>query len=511
VSDALVSEQMNRNWRDIDIRTAATLISLLLSVWHIFVSPAPNTDAFDYVRTAEIYLEQGTAAAFQWYPGSTYPVLMGMLNQLSGVNLILAGQLINSILFALLVYGFITLVLEVRNTPRVALIAAIVILAFPTLNEYRYYLIRDFGFLALMLLSAVHLTRYGKTNSARHGFTFIVCTLLAALFRAEALVYLPLAPLALLSIRGETPRGNLRALLNIEATLLVFALAGGTALSILGMDVIGVLQRMAAVYLPFLTNSVEAMSAENSPLAVAIFGEYAANFSGEYLWIFMIAGMSAILVIKLIGGFGAPIILLFLYGFKQIHQEFRDPALRVTLAYVLISFGILLAFLALTRFLSERYTLLFCLTLLPMLVLAIDRFIEPLQRSPQRKLLRGAFGFLILFSIVDAHISFSGSRSSLDQAVEWLNANTKQGDSVFTNSNYVAYFSGRVVDYDKVNRYINSQDISNTPSGTIVVLTSSSSRDAEIAKNFAQQQIELVTAFPDQEDPELVIYRRIGD
>lgn len=502
---------MSRQWRDLDIRNAAIIISLLLSVWHILVNPVPNTDAFDYIRTAHVYLDYGIAAAFQWYPSSTYPVMMGVLNQVTGINLILAGQLLNAALFAVLVYAFITLVLEVRNTPRVALIASIVVLAFPSLNEYRYYLIRDIGFLSLMLLGAIQLTRYGKHNSNWNGFGFIIWVLLAALFRAEALVYLPLAPLVLLSMGKDKWNENLRAVLKIEASLLALAVITIAALSLFAVDVIGTLQRILAVYLPFLTDSVEALSAENSPLAIAIFGEYAANFSGEYLWAFMVAGMGTVLLIKLIAGFGVPILLLFLYGYTQNSIEFRNPALRVTIAYMLIAFGILLVFFALTRFISTRYTLLFCLTTLPLLVLTIDKFIDPLLQSPKRKLLQGILATLVLFSVVDAHISFGDSGRSLDEAVQWLNENTSQGDSVFTNSTYVAYFSGRVENYDLVNRYISAEDISNTPYGTIVVLTNSRSIATEIERSVAQQQLELLASYPDQDEPELVIYKRIGD
>lgn len=502
---------MSKQWGELDIRNAAIFISLLLSAWHILVNPVPNTDAFDYVRTAHVYLDQGVAAAFQWYPSATYPVMMGMLNQLTGIDLILAGQLINAALFAVLVYAFITLTLTVRNTPRVALIAAIVILAFPSVNEYRYYLIRDFGFIASMLLGAIQLTRFSKNFGNWNGFGFIAWTMLAVLFRAEALVYLPLAPLALLSVGSNHWRHNLRAVLKLEATLLAMALIAFSALSLLDVEFIGALQRILAIYAPFLHDSVQALSAQNSPLGIAIFGEYASNFSGQYLWAFMLAGMSTILLIKLISGFGVPTLLLFGYGYRHKCVAIREPALRVTLSYIIIAFAILLAFLALTRFIATRYTLLFCLSTLPFLVITIDNFIEPLQRSPRRKLLRGALATLVLFSAVDAHISFGDSERSLDEAVQWLRVNTAHGDSVFTNSNYVGYFSGQVEDYDLINRYISAEDIRNTSYGTIVVLTTSRSINAAIEENVEFQRIELLATFPAQKEPEIVIYKRLGN
>ncbi len=498
---------MSTKWRDMDIRKAAVLISLLLSVWHIAINPIPNTDAFTYIRTAQIYVDQGVAAAFQWYPTASFPVLMGMIHRVFGIDLILSGQLLNALLFAGLVYAFISLVLEARNTRRVALIAAIVILVFPSVNEYRYYLIRDIGFLAFAISGALQLCRYSKSLSLQHLGGFIAFTLLAALFRAEALAYLPLAPLALLM----TERKQLRIVLKFELSLLVLGLIVLAIMNALNAGILDALQRMIAVYLPFLKDALNALSAENSPLAIAIFGEYAANFSGEYLWLFMLTGMSAILVMKLIVGFGGPTLLIFLYAYKADKLDIRAPGLRVTLTYCAIAFVILLSFLALTRFLSSRYTLMFCVSLLPLLVLTIDKLIEPIQQSPHRKLLQGALGALLLFSAVDAHISFGDSERSLDEGVAWLKENTEEGDSVFTNSNYVAYFSGRVANYDTLTRYISAEDVSNTPYGTILVLTTGRVINDELAHNLEFQQIELLAAYPDAEDPDLVIYRRLGN
>lgn len=92
-----------------------------------------------------------------------------------------------------------------------------------------------------------------------------------------------------------------------------------------------------------------------------------------------------------------------------------------------------------------------------------------------------------------------------------LSDNSAQVDNVFTNSSYVAYYSGSVQDYDLINRYISAEEISNTSVGTIVILTTSRSINAEIERSTALQQIELLAAFPDQDDPDLVIFRRIAN
>ena len=61
----------------------------------------------------------------------------------------------------------------------------------------------------------------------------------------------------------------------------------------------------------------------------------------------MLAGLSTILLIKLIAGFGVPSLLLFLYGYKKDAIELRDPALRITITYMIIAFAIFMAIKAL--------------------------------------------------------------------------------------------------------------------------------------------------------------------
>lgn len=502
---------MEKDLRNIDIRTWAVLISLLLSVWHVLANPIPNADAFEYVRVAHVSLDEGIAAAFALYPSATYPVLMGIVHQLTGLNLLVAGQLINALCFALLVFSFITLVQQLRSDPRVTLLAALVILAFPSLNEVRYLLIRDIGFLALMFSAAVQLVRFGLTRLPRHAIAFVLLSLGAALFRAEALAYLPLVPLALLFAGREQWGRNVRAVLALEAALLTGGILVLLAGLLTGFDIPGTLQRMLQVYWPFLRDALLAISAENSPLSEAIFGEYAANFSDDYLWAFMLAGLTAVLLLSLVEAFGVPALLLFAWAARRGMPRGNILATRVVLAYALVGFLVLLGFLVLTRFLATRYTLLFCLMILTFLPLILDRAWSAATGSLRPRLWRGLLIFLLLFSAVDAHISFGKSKESLQQASDWLQHNTQEGTMVLTNSPYVAYFSGRVADYDKVFRYLADDAIVNASFGTIIVLAPTRGIDAQIQHNLEFRRIEPLAQFPADGEPEVFVFRRLGN
>lgn len=499
--------QMNRQRRDIDIFAIAILVSFVLSAWHVLANPIPNSDAFDYVRTATVYLDSGIAAAFSWDPTATYPVVMGMVHQVTGLNLFAAGQFINAVFYGLIIYAFMSIALEVRNTRRIALISAALILVFPTLNEYRYYLIRDIGFLAFMLLAALQLMRYYKQAHSLHACAFIALVFAATLLRTEALAYLPLAPLALLA----GPQRQWRAFLKVELFLLGIGVSALAVFFVLNIDVIEILQRVLTVYWPFLHDALIAFTDKNSPLSIAVFGEYAANFSGKYIWLFMFAGLSAVLLAQLLSGLGVPTLLLVIYGLAQQRREFAQNNIRTLLVFALISFAILLVFLGLTRFISTRYTMLFSLSLLAILPVVIDNMLVQIETLKRRNWAKGALVFFLLFSAIDAHISFGDSRDSLQEASDWLLANTQEGDAIFTNSSYIAYYSGRVENYDEVSRYITEHTIENAQYGTVIALMMSSSIEQQLQHNLEFQQLEALAAFPNEQDPEVLIYRRLGN
>ncbi|MDP1931849.1 MAG: hypothetical protein Q8L60_10360 [Gammaproteobacteria bacterium] len=501
---------MKSQWRDIDIRYYAIAVSLLLSFLHALLNPMPNADAYAYVRTAEVYLNDGVAAAFSWYPSATYSVLIGVLHQVTGLNLFAAGQLLNSFLYALVVYTFISLALEIRDTRRLAIIAAVTVLIYPQLNEYRYFLIRDIGFLAFALLGLLFLIRYGKAQRIADIVVFCVATAIAALFRSEALVYFMVGPLVLLFSSQLDWRARLVMLSKMVAIAIGLAFLAAVVLVILDVNVVRILRRIVSVYLPFLNDAWASLSAESSPLTDAVFGEYAADYSGKYIVLFMTAGLGAILLIKLITGFGAVPLLIILYGLKKRFCELTNPALRPVFCYALIAFVIMLGFLMLTRFMSTRYTLLFCTSLVLLIPLVIDNALLQVRGESAMKITKGVLGFIVLFCAVDAHISFGASKEMLQDASDWIVANTPENVSLITNSSYVAYHSGRVRNYDKISRYVDENTITYAGFGTLLALALDRNVNEllEAARSF--QQVELVVQFPAEGEPEFAIYRRTG-
>ena len=143
----------------VDVRLWAVAASLLFSAWAGFSVAVPNDDAFLYLRTAQIFQVQGIGAAFEYYAWAAYPVLLGLVAAL-GLELFTAAYVLNAALFALLAFAFVSVCREFSTERRLLGLAALTILLFPEINEYRYYILRDTGFWAFSVLGLWWLIRY---------------------------------------------------------------------------------------------------------------------------------------------------------------------------------------------------------------------------------------------------------------------------------------------------------------------------------------------------------------
>ena len=70
------------NWEQVDIRLIAIAVSLLVSVLGMLSNSLPNDDAYAYIRTADIALNEGLAAAVQHYAWVSYSLLIAAISLL---------------------------------------------------------------------------------------------------------------------------------------------------------------------------------------------------------------------------------------------------------------------------------------------------------------------------------------------------------------------------------------------------------------------------------------------
>ena len=498
---------MNRDWRQVDIRWIAVAASLLLSVFTLLLQEVPNSDAYTYARTAEIFLEQGLTAAYQHYSWATYSVLIGIVSW-PGLDVFSAGLLVNGAFYAILVYAYLSIVKEIDDSPSLLILSAICILVYPQLNEYRELLIRDLGFWSLSLLALWQYLLYARTQSMRSAFAFCGALLVAASFRAEALAYLALTPLALLFDTRIEP--GTRKLLLSRLYAVVISLGAGLLLflALMGLNVAQLFVEFASIYEPFVSGNFTLNDDERALLGSLLFTEYAATFSREYIEIFLLAGMIAILLANLFSALGGPyLIILFVGSIKgkiRLPRHIKAPVLF----YLVINLIILLGFLVLTRYLSTRYAILMCILLTLFVPITLQHLLETAKQT-NRNAIRYMVAVFLGYCAIDSYYSFGESKTYVKDSIEWLAENTADTAGLVTNNHAIAYFSGRVADYDLVMRNLSAEEILASEVGDTIAAELTYETGRLLETQMIAEKLELLASFPDTNEPRIVFLERI--
>ncbi len=495
---------MSAVWQRIDIRLLAVMTSLVISGFTLFFVELPNDDAYVYVRTAQIFLDEGAAAAFAHYGWAGYSILIGMVSQL-GIPLFSAAYLINAALFALLVYTFVSLAMKLSDDPRIAQFAALTVLLYPELNEFRHYVIRDIGFWAFSLFGLLQFMRFREAPDSRSAMRFITSLLLATLFRAEAALYLAVMPLTLL-VDPALQSAQRKQLFWILGRLVYGAgIAITVALLIMGVNLPGQVLEFFSVYLPFIQGTFDPTPAETAELGRLLFGEYAATFSQEYMTGVIAAGLLVILAMSVFYGISGAYFWLLVYGAWKRYLPIRHSAYWPALAYIAVNTLILLCFLYITRYLSSRYAMLLSVLLVLLLPFVVVRLQD--AAGSKSKLVRSLLILFFAFCFFDAHVSFGRSRDYLLDSANYVSGNLNPANTVLTNNHTIAYFSGQVPAFDEVERILTSEQISAMAPGDLLAVEMIAEMRTLLAGPEMTEKLQPIASFPAQ-SPQVIVYRR---
>ena len=499
--------EINDKWRSVDIRLLAAAFSLLLTGVMAVLGWVPNEDAFTYVRTVEVFNNEGLVAAFRHYPWAAYSVLIAILSNLFNIEPLTAAILVNAGFYSLLAYSFVSLVAELEDSHLTLIFAAITVLVYPQLNEYRLIIIRDSAFWALALFGLWQFVRYMESNRRINGILFSAAFLLGAAFRVEALFFLYAIPLSLLMDERQRFRARLKqaALFTAVSTVILGLLT--FLLLLVGLSVTQLIADQLAGYIPLISDTLFPTEVRTAEMSRAIFGDYAANFSADYLPLFMVAGMLAVMITYLFRGIGAPFLIIMLAGLLsrawRIPRRQSTPLLTVVMVNGLIAWGFLIA----TRFLSTRYVMLLCIVLALFIPLLLSRILTMAQAKHQRYVPK-LIGLLLLYCAVDAYISFGANRGYLREAGDWIAQNTPESTRLLTNNRVVAYYSRRVEDYDELQIMLTEDDILQLSAGNLIGFEEDTYTVGLFEREAVQTAVEEVIRFGDESGRQLIIYSR---
>lgn len=499
---------MSYNWRQQDIRLYAVIASILISVFTILAAHPVNDDAYTYIRTAEIFLSEGIGPAIEHYEWASYSILIGLTSYL-GFDLFTAAYVVNTFFYALLVFAFVSIVKEIDDSKLILLVATVLILLYPELNEYRYLIIRDIGFWAFSLFGLWQYLLYARNKAPRYAVGFALSLLLATAMRMEALAYLLATPFILLLDLRYAIHERRRLFFRLIGISLAALLLAITAFSVFGLDIGDLVVEFASVYQPFLDQTINLDNEQAYELSRALFSEHAASYSQEYLTLFMTAGLLSVLVANLLSGIGGPFSLALIYGFFTKSYRFDRSVAVPVITYLLVSGLILFSFILVTRYLSSRYTMMFCIILSLMLPLIFGRLLEDKQKRKNRRVI-AAVAFFFTYCLVDSFFSFGERKDFVNESIEWLAQNTDSNTGLVTNNRAVAYASNKIENYDQTLVNLTPYEILGANQGDLLVIEMRYAMERVLQDQAVADSLSLITAFPSLEEPRMVIYQRIS-
>ncbi len=136
-----------------NICLVGVIISVIFSIVVLHQHDLINKDGARYVQTAELLQNGLIGDAFKHYNWPFMPLLIAVIDNISGAGLENSAYIVNSLLDAAMLVAFILIVKELGGDVRAQIAAVVVILSLAYLNENRADVIRGHGYWSCYLFS----------------------------------------------------------------------------------------------------------------------------------------------------------------------------------------------------------------------------------------------------------------------------------------------------------------------------------------------------------------------
>lgn len=414
------------------------LATLLLFAFANLYNPLINEDGVLYLLLAERIASEGLDAAFSLFDKPLYSALIAALHSLLGLPLRQSALLIDAALACLLVAAFAEFCRLLYRDRSVLPWAALLLLAHPRLNNYFAFVIRDLGYWALLLSSFCLLLRDIATPRAAYLLGWALCTLLAAAFKPEALLFAML-PLALLGTRsgpfGARGRRALGAVAVVAAAMALLTLIGVAS----PQHVPETVRDLPDVPGRLVREIPAAFAAATERYAALVLDPYSRDVAALSL----AGGLLSILLAKTLNNIGIISFLLLAYALRR--GELRLPGTNRGAFALMIGCALLLPalFLFYRQFLDSRYVMLLCLLLLAPTARSLQLLAARAATAGRARLFAGV---VLVVLGTDFALGLNKPKPYLIECSEWLRQNTTAGVRIFSNDKQLIAQTGSPID-----------------------------------------------------------------
>lgn len=416
-----------------NIRIVTASFSLFLSLFAFYTDDLINRDGVMYMEMAEAFLSGGLVATAKIYDWPFFSVLVAFIHQITGVALETSAIILNSLLFVMLTDVLVLLSNKLLPNTRQVSIAAILILCFPSLNEYRDFVIRDIGYWAFCSLALYRFILFVENANIKNASLWQVAAVIAILFRIEGAVILLALPLFVLMTHQPITQ-RLFQLVQLNY-LLVSGLVIASTIAIGQIGFTQAFGKLATVTAYANTDAlITTFNKKNTILETQILNQ----FSAEYSSLILISGFLVMLFYKLTKALSLGYIALYITSRWRKQALHDHPYFGLLLYFAILNLAILVAFIAKQYFIVDRYTVMMLISLLFLMLPRLCQLIESAWLSHNKKLIY-VICLILLVTLIES-ITQSRSKSYIKETAIWASQNLPAESRVLTNDEFIRYY-----------------------------------------------------------------------
>ncbi|MCB1924833.1 MAG: hypothetical protein KDJ27_14015 [Gammaproteobacteria bacterium] len=430
-------------------RSFAFAGSLLLSLLVVLQNDIINGDGIIYVNVAKAYLAGGVGDAFRVFNWPFYGILIGITHQLTLIDLEYSAHLLDAVLVASACAAFVAVYLELYPGTQHAWLAALLLLALPIVNEYRDFVIRDFGFWAFVLGALYFFLRFDRRRSLLDATLWQVALCLAIAFRIEGVAF-ALAPGIYYAFLCESDAKK-RIRLAFQSSYLLISLAILAAVAGLvfssspgGVD-LQILQRWISYASPLQIVSAINDNAEQLMLQL----EYLSSSSDAAF--VLVAGLLSLVAYKLALNAAPLFLLIAAYGSRK-RWVAPSSSRRIIWVFLVLSVATIAALVMSRFFISSRYTVIATLLISLLTFGYVEAGLKRLAAGG-KVAWQFVFWLLVASMLADSTISLGAGKTAIRDGSSYaLERFDRNMDWLCNEPRLAFYTEGRckVIDRDKL-------------------------------------------------------------
>lgn len=427
----------------------AILGVILLDIWAVHSGRLINFDGILYLRSADAFLNNDYSTAYAIYSWPLYSILIALGSHLTSASLITSAYALNGGLQVILILAFVQLVKQLGGNRRCQWFALAIMLVHPYLNEYRSYIIRDFGYWAFLLVGMTLLITAVTKQRAGYAVLGTLTLLISTTFRIEGLIFLVLLPFSFLWVQQFEFKTRLKFVLLalvplVLATVVVFGLA--YIYTDANLRHVGRMDHVInlSYAIPTIRENISSMVMEMKTSVLDYQAQHGAS-------VIVIGGLLVLMVFEIIKVTNPLLFLISAYSAKR-HFMPKSFGKRLCKYTLYINLAILLYFVGTFNFLSGRYVMPISLILLLWAPFTVEYLYQYfcVSRSNQINYWYYPAVLFIFSGLLMYHLGhWHYDKMYIREAGQWTQKHIKNKQQLMSNSaEYLFYSCGVIKDWN---------------------------------------------------------------